>query len=67
MLFIKAFFFPLIGFFLLFFRSRFSRFSMTCAMRRTASLWLICSRTAGVILMLIGIATLAALILRLFV
>ena len=30
-------------------------------------LWLICSRTAGVILMLIGIATLAALILRLFV
>ena len=38
MLFIKAFFFPLIGFFLLFFRSRFSRFSMTCAMRRTASL-----------------------------
>ena len=41
---------------------------MTCAMRRTATrLWLICSRTAGVILMLIGIATLAALILRLFV
>ena len=34
---------------------------MTCAMRRTASL------PAGVILMLIGIATLAALILRLFV
>ena len=30
-------------------------------------LWLICSRTAGAILMLIGIATLAALILRLFV
>ena len=30
-------------------------------------LCLICSRTAGVILMLIGIATLAALILRLFV
>lgn len=70
MLFIKAFFFPLIGFFLLFFPEQI--FEILNDLRNEANgeptrLWLICSRTAGAILMLIGIATLVELILRLFV
>lgn len=68
--FIGVFFFPLIGFFLLFFPEQI--FEILNDLRNEANgeptrLWLICSRTAGAILMLIGIATLAALILRLFV
>ncbi len=68
--FIGVFFFPLIGFFLLFFPEQI--FEILNDLRNEANgeptrLWLICSRTAGAILMLIGIATLVELILRLFV